>query len=126
MCIRDRYECLECALEKFTVTYNQNCLSGGRYCAQDPDNDGPMTGRDVLLEVLNQLCVKQVQPLFWKSYVSYFGANCLDAKDYKGCSFLDILYILKDSKKGVEECVEQSFEGKAYELNDNKLSLIHI
>ena len=29
-----------------------NCVSGGRYCAPDPDGVGVLTGRDVLYEDL--------------------------------------------------------------------------
>ena len=28
--------------------HNIECLSGGRYCAFDPDNEGPLTGKDVV------------------------------------------------------------------------------
>jgi len=29
-----------------------NCISGGRYCAMDPDFNGPLTGKDVMEENL--------------------------------------------------------------------------
>ena len=31
---------------------NANCVSHGRYCAPDPDDEGPATGRNVVLEDL--------------------------------------------------------------------------
>jgi len=31
---------------------NDGCVSGGRYCSPDPDGEGPMIGRDVILEDL--------------------------------------------------------------------------
>lgn len=28
------------------------CVSGGRYCGLDPDGNGPLIGRDIILEDL--------------------------------------------------------------------------
>jgi hypothetical protein len=39
-------------------TINRMCSdSSGRYCAEDPDGDGPVSGKDVLEEDLRQLCL---------------------------------------------------------------------
>ena len=34
-----------------------NCLGKGKYCYYDPDGDGPATGRDILYEILRELCI---------------------------------------------------------------------
>jgi hypothetical protein len=34
-----------------------DCLSAGRYCAPDPDNDGPLNGGWVIREDLSQICI---------------------------------------------------------------------
>jgi len=41
--------------------YNGLCLDeGGKYCAEDPDGPGPVTGKDVLLEDVRQLCIHEL------------------------------------------------------------------
>jgi hypothetical protein len=35
----------------------KNCLAGGRYCAPDPDGNGPLDGRHSVTEALRQLCI---------------------------------------------------------------------
>merc|ERR1719204_713441 len=34
--------------------------SNGRYCAEDPDGPGPVTGKDVLEEDVRQLCIHEL------------------------------------------------------------------
>lgn len=46
------------------VEDNKDCVSGGRYCAPDPDLEGPLTGRMVVQENLRQICIaKQTEKL---------------------------------------------------------------
>jgi len=33
-------------------------VSGGRYCAPDPDGAGVLSGRDIVMEDLRQLCIQ--------------------------------------------------------------------
>lgn len=47
------WQCYGCTFNKA----EDNCISGGRYCAPDPDDRGPLTGRDILLEDLRQICI---------------------------------------------------------------------
>jgi len=35
----------------------EDCVCGGRYCSPDPDFNGPLTGRDIVMENLNQKCI---------------------------------------------------------------------
>mmetsp|Transcript_19009 Transcript_19009/g.26326 ORF Transcript_19009/g.26326 Transcript_19009/m.26326 type:complete len:693 (-) Transcript_19009:189-2267(-) len=62
---------------------NAQCLTKGKYCASDPDDDleKGYTGRDVVLENLRQLCVYQEAnasgtPWLWWDYVSHFSSRC--------------------------------------------------
>lgn len=50
------YYCVECKKLNFTVN-NDQCISGGRYCQYDPDNKGPLLGRDIVMEDLRQICI---------------------------------------------------------------------
>jgi hypothetical protein len=43
--------CGYCKLKNYQVN-NDHCVSGGRYCAPDPDGNGPLLGKDVVLEDL--------------------------------------------------------------------------
>ena len=38
--------------------YDNMCVDkAGRFCAEDPDGGGPITGKEVALESLRQLCI---------------------------------------------------------------------
>mmetsp|Transcript_41280 Transcript_41280/g.78906 ORF Transcript_41280/g.78906 Transcript_41280/m.78906 type:complete len:713 (+) Transcript_41280:285-2423(+) len=59
------------------------CISNGKYCATDPDDDieRGYEGKDVVLENLRQLCVfqeanKTGHPWLWWDYVSRFSTSC--------------------------------------------------
>jgi hypothetical protein len=55
------------SLPKDAKEYNQLCLPAdgggkfpaGKYCATDPDGDGPITGVDVIMEDVHQYCIWQ-------------------------------------------------------------------
>jgi hypothetical protein len=65
----------------------EQCISGGRYCAQDPNPLAPNVapfGSDVVVENLRQLCVHQVVSgtrAFhkWFKYAALFYTNCRDS-----------------------------------------------
>ena len=41
--------------------YDSMCTDkSGKYCAEDPDGGGPVTGRDVVHESLRQLCIYEL------------------------------------------------------------------
>lgn len=72
--------------------YNDLCSDGtARYCAEDPDGSGPITGKMVLIEDVRQLCIlettgelvrEQVQrkaghyQYSWWDYVTQFNEHC--------------------------------------------------
>eukprot|EP00746_Dinoflagellata_sp_MGD_P164439 gnl/MRDRNA2_/MRDRNA2_93065_c0_seq1.p1 gnl/MRDRNA2_/MRDRNA2_93065_c0~~gnl/MRDRNA2_/MRDRNA2_93065_c0_seq1.p1 ORF type:complete len:517 (+),score=84.73 gnl/MRDRNA2_/MRDRNA2_93065_c0_seq1:94-1551(+) len=72
--------------------YNELCSDGtGRFCAEDPDGSGPVTGAMVLREDVRQLCIlettgelvnEQVNPktrgyhYSWWDYVTEFNTRC--------------------------------------------------
>ncbi len=53
--------CVFCRAVDFH-TNSEDCTNGGRYCAPDPDFTGPLTGRDVVLENLKQMCLNKRSP----------------------------------------------------------------
>jgi len=46
------WQCKACKANNFSEAMN-DCVSNGRYCANDPDNTGPLKGSDVIIESLN-------------------------------------------------------------------------
>lgn len=66
---------------------NSLCISGGRYCAFDPDGNGPLMGRDVIFEDLRQLCIiNQTDVTMWFDYAMAFENNCLTNTSRKNFS----------------------------------------
>lgn len=115
-----------CAMcrEKGYKESHQDCISGGRYCAPDPDGTGPYNGRDVMLEDLRQLCVfKQTENE--ESYETYFkymieySKTCEDNLT-KECSH-KVLDAIDLSSKEIEKCVDNSVEGRNIDLDENTL-----
>jgi hypothetical protein len=58
MFILTRY-CSYCSKNDYKTVIDE-CVSGGRYCAPDPDSSGPLIGRDVVMEDLRQICIFEI------------------------------------------------------------------
>ncbi|OMJ73183.1 hypothetical protein SteCoe_28189 [Stentor coeruleus] len=111
------------------INEHKDCISGGRYCAPDPDLDsGPRTGREIVIENLRQLCLhkylteKKNVGLWW-DYIAEFK-NCKGTDFNAKCSDKVLSKIgVKSSiiEKCIEESVIESGKGKDININDNKL-----
>jgi hypothetical protein len=106
----------------FTITH-PDCLSGGRYCAPDPDYDGPNSGRDIIYENLRQLCIykgtsRKPNPNLWWQYVSAFYETCPQDEFGQRCSE-KAMEKVNIKPKDIDKCVRSSFEGKDETLADN-------
>jgi len=73
----------------------KDCLSGGRYCATDPgsfflnthhftniDGVGKLTGSDIVIESLRQICIFQGDILDWWKYMIAFNEYCIKEKEF--------------------------------------------
>ncbi|CAD8103884.1 unnamed protein product [Paramecium sonneborni] len=98
----------------------QQCLSGGRYCANDPDADGPLTGQDAVREIVKQLCIFKQDKLKWWKYVVKYSNLCLKDMQISKCSSEIMEQINIDSKE-VQKCYQDSFKNKNDEIEDNEL-----
>jgi uncharacterized protein YneF (UPF0154 family) len=104
--------------ENGTLQNNTHCLSGGRYCAEDPDGDGNQTGKDVLIEDIRQLCIWKQSPEQWWQYVLAFA-------DDKACLKLNATAIQKITtavginSQNIQNCYEASFEDTDPNTADN-------
>lgn len=102
-----------------------DCLSAGRYCAPDPDYDGPRSGREILLEDLRQICIyklsqtQQKHQIWWK-YIQKFSKSCSVDNFTQTCSE-DIMEEVGINIKSVSNCVRDSFLGKDFAMDDNTL-----
>lgn len=90
--------------EEFKAT---NCVSDGKYCAFDPDNEGPITGRDVIIESIRQKCIYKVSIENYFDYMQMFFGYCLyEFSEACSKSLIEKLDIETDD---VFTCVDNSF-----------------
>ena len=119
--------CTFCKLMNWTISDEKDCYSGGRYCAPDPDNMGPATGRQVVQEDLRQQCLWNVgtQDQYW-NYVSSIVEVCESDKLFReDCheKVYDKIGIDKDSRSIIEKCIFQGFQGNNPIMDDNTVLL---
>jgi len=115
--------CAECRMNGYKESQS-NCLSNGRYCAPDPDGQGPAQGSTVVEEDLRQICVyKVLSPDMWWKYAGEFGKTCLSWKD-DNCyqTAMRNVGISDDEAGQVKDCMDKSFDGNdvEYSRDDNK------
>ena len=114
--------CWHCAVNGYNSTV-PDCLSGGRYCALDPDGPGPLSGRDVLMEDLRQICIfkeagKQKTYSMWFDYMSKYETTCSDFSENCAVNVMQKVGIITSI---ITSCVENSFTGSDQYIDDNRL-----
>jgi len=103
--------CTECLLNGYNES-NEDCLSGGRYCAPDPDGSGALTGRDVVLEDLRQLCLlssfanSEFKYPYWFQYMAKYNSTCR-SNITESCSY-SIMQEIPGSVAAVQQCIRDS------------------
>ena len=100
----------------------QECISGGRYCSYDPDGNGILEGREVVVEDLRQLCVynitgKNYQK--WFLYVKEFYQSCF--KDFSKACIQQSLKTAGVDYEKVQKCMDTSVNGQNLLIDDNYL-----
>lgn len=113
--------CPYCRETNYTTDENMNCLSGGRYCAPDPDESGPLNGRDILYEDLRQLCIHTLSTKSWFDYMAHFDTKCPLAKGRMEKCHLRALEHTDIEEKTLEGCIQSTFDGSNHNLTDNWL-----
>lgn len=101
---------------------SNNCIAHGKYCAFDPDNEGPITGRDVLMEALRQKCIYKAGINQYFYYMSLFYDECI-TKFTEECSKRLIWKSGIDSND-IISCVNNSFHKVNANLADNENDLL--
>jgi hypothetical protein len=95
-------------------TLDNDCFSGGRYCAVDSSNE-KIKGRDIILEDLRQKCIYNTYytvPILkhkWWQYMEDVHVNCFEAIN-EDCS-RNAHARVGLSWDHTEECVKNSFTG---------------
>jgi hypothetical protein len=103
------------------------CLSNGKYCGPDPDDDldKGVSGADVTRENLRQLCIWDVvsadkdnkkDQMKWWCYVNDFGESCFtpggesmqSGDTFEKCSY-DLMDTHGIDRAKVKDCVDKSF-----------------
>lgn len=107
------------------LTEHKDCLGGGRYCAPDPDLDnGPRTGREIVIENLRQICLYnyltgQKKVNLWWDYIKGFK-ECTGNNFNTKCSD-NSLKLIGIKTSIIQECIDNSVLGPDIKINDNSL-----
>lgn len=117
--------CTDCLIKGYNES-NEDCLSGGRYCAPDPDGSGALTGRDVVLEDLRQLCLlssfskEDNVYSIWFDYMKKFNETCR-SDITETCSY-GVMQTMPGSVAAVKDCILKSAKnGGDLTLVENEL-----
>jgi len=111
------WDCLICKRLDYETNLSGDCISGGRYCAPDPDDEGPLTGADIVYEGLRQACIWKNSQKTWWEYTSYYATRCLTDRSSpnidqspEDCSY-EILNLVANPNQveQIKKCVEDSF-----------------
>jgi hypothetical protein len=103
---------------------NNNCVSKGEFCAYDPDNEGKLTGRDVILEALRQKCIFSTHSELYLNYMDSYFRSCVD-KISKSCSE-SIMSSVGVDKEAVQSCYDRSFASLEQEQVDNHNEILDL
>ncbi|CAK65226.1 unnamed protein product (macronuclear) [Paramecium tetraurelia] len=87
---------------------NSDCICQNKYCAFDPDGAAIGTGRDVVYEVLRQLCIFELHQQKWFAYMNQFNFKCTKSQAYSVCS-QQVMDILEIPKNEIQQCFDTSF-----------------
>ena len=99
-----------------------NCISDGLYCAFDPDNEGPITGRHVILEALRQKCVYKAGIADYFDYMQLFYAYCLF--DFSEDCSKTLIERLGLDPEDVLSCVDNSFLAAINDKHSNDNTIL--
>ena len=101
-----------------------NCVGNGNYCAFDPESeDGSVTGQDVILESLRQICIYKQGISQYFSYMKNFYSQCINSIS-KQCSE-DLMYQYGINSRTTNDCVNNSFNNMSGNLYENDNTILY-
>ena len=113
------WHCFECSRAGYTYQH-PDCVSSGRYCAPDPDGPGPLTGRQVVLEDLRQICIYRSEPEKWWDYIQSMNKTCPTSKLHSNC-YESALEESNIDEEMIATCMSDSFISSGNIASDNEL-----
>lgn len=99
-----------------------NCVSKGEFCAYDPDNEGRLSGRDVMLEALRQKCIFKTHSEAFLQYLDLYFSSCL-SRISRSCSE-GLMRSLSIDPAAVQTCFDHSFSTLEAEQVDNHNAIL--
>mmetsp|Transcript_10367 Transcript_10367/g.11801 ORF Transcript_10367/g.11801 Transcript_10367/m.11801 type:complete len:471 (-) Transcript_10367:137-1549(-) len=113
--------CPYCKELNYKTYENPNCYSGGRYCSPDPDDAGPLNGRDIILEDLRQLCLADLSIESWFQYMSDYKCDYEKERNLTVCFVRAMERVKNWTVENIDQCVKDSFKGDTgnWLLDDN-------
>ena len=99
-----------------------NCVSQGKYCAFDPDNEGPITGKDVIMEALRQKCIYKAGITQYFYYMDMFFTQCI-TKFTEECSN-HLIWKSGIDSSDITSCVNNSFNKVNVNFKDNENEIL--
>ncbi|CAG9333504.1 unnamed protein product [Blepharisma stoltei] len=114
------FSCYKCKYRGYQEPH-PDCLSGGRYCARDPDFSGPFTGRDVVTEDLRQICIFRLYKDYklWYRYMKKRYEMC--PNDFSDKCSDALMSAVNLNRKNITKCMEDSFDKNRPMIDDNFL-----
>eukprot|EP01017_Pseudomicrothorax_dubius_P032562 TRINITY_DN4275_c0_g1_i10.p1 TRINITY_DN4275_c0_g1~~TRINITY_DN4275_c0_g1_i10.p1 ORF type:complete len:322 (+),score=58.38 TRINITY_DN4275_c0_g1_i10:454-1419(+) len=96
----------------------ENCVSKDRYCAPDPDGRGPLTGKDIVIQDLWQICIYEQDSSKFLDYALGFQ-SCINKAAMQSCGEA-LIHQLGIDYSLVSLCVKNSWEDSSNpETSDN-------
>ena len=99
----------------------KHCLSRGQYCVFGASENDRITGKDILIEGLRQICIYKMNMNMYFFYTKIFHEACLDSFT-EDCSkkIIDKSFL---SWTEITKCVDSSFSGSEKDTfqNDNSI-----
>lgn len=94
-----------------------NCVSKGEFCTYEPNNEGTLSGRDVMLEALRQKCIFKTHSENFLLYLDSYFKSCINSIS-RDCSE-KLMSSLGIDKTSVQSCFDRSFTSLEIEQVDN-------
>jgi len=107
------WKCAVCERVAYEVALSDDCISGGRYCSPNLENEGSLNGVETVYEDLRQACIWRNNPETWWKYVASYANKCLSGARQgtsEDCSYELLAQVTNIGEiEEIKKCVEESF-----------------
>ncbi|EGR34007.1 vacuolar sorting receptor, putative [Ichthyophthirius multifiliis] len=129
--IYDIYQCNSCKKQDFTNEV-PDCILNGRYCTNDPDiynNSYDLSsqflynGKDLVEEIVRQLCLYNQKEDLWWQYNIIFSQDCDQPQLYKECSQKIVKQIQADENL-LQQCFQNNTQKKESPILQRQIDIL--